>query len=66
MNRLYALVYPESIHFGLNLTGALVLSLQGLWNSLIYVSTSFPLCRGIWAAKFPSGTNRNTYTLEIR
>ncbi|KAJ5722065.1 hypothetical protein N7488_000100 [Penicillium malachiteum] len=41
-NRVYALIQPDDFSFGLNYASSFVLPLQGFWNSLIYVSISWP------------------------
>ncbi|KAJ5715919.1 uncharacterized protein N7483_013100 [Penicillium malachiteum] len=41
-NRVCALVRPDAFSFGLNYASSFVLPLQGFWNSLIYVSISWP------------------------
>ncbi|KAF1974435.1 hypothetical protein BU23DRAFT_117269 [Bimuria novae-zelandiae CBS 107.79] len=45
VNRLQQFVDKEHSIFGLNLASALVLPLQGFWNSMIYISTTWPECR---------------------
>ncbi|CAK7237772.1 hypothetical protein SBRCBS47491_010125 [Sporothrix bragantina] len=45
INRVYALVYPSRISYGLNIASAAVLPLQGVWNAVIYFSTSWNLLR---------------------
>lgn len=39
---------PNEFSFGLNYTSSFVLPLQGFWNSLIYVSISWPAFRTLW------------------
>ncbi|KIH91961.1 g-protein coupled receptor [Sporothrix brasiliensis 5110] len=46
INRVYTLVYPARISYGLNIASAAVLPLQGVWNAVIYFSTSWSLLRG--------------------
>ncbi|OJJ95539.1 hypothetical protein ASPACDRAFT_1891777 [Aspergillus aculeatus ATCC 16872] len=41
-NRVYSLVLPHKVDFELNYISGLVLPLQGFWNSIIYVSISWP------------------------
>jgi hypothetical protein len=41
INRVYSLIYPGRVSFGLNLASAVVLPLQGVWNAVIYFSTSW-------------------------
>lgn len=45
INRVYTLVYPSRISYGLNIASAAVLPLQGVWNAVIYFSTSWNLLR---------------------
>lgn len=40
VNRIYNIVRPNEVVFGLNLAAALVLPLQGFWNAVVYVATS--------------------------
>ncbi|KAJ5105101.1 hypothetical protein NUU61_002448 [Penicillium alfredii] len=48
-NRVYALARPQDFSFGLNYASSFVLPLQGFWNSLIYVSISWPAFKSLWA-----------------
>jgi hypothetical protein len=41
INRVYSLIYPARTSYGLNLAGAVVLPLQGLWNAIIFAATSW-------------------------
>ncbi len=45
INRVYALIYPARMSYGLNIASAAVLPLQGVWNAVIYFSTSWALLR---------------------
>ncbi|KAJ5265459.1 hypothetical protein N7524_006477 [Penicillium chrysogenum] len=47
-NRVYAFARPNDFSFGLNYASSFVLPLQGFWNSLIYVSISWPAFRTLW------------------
>ncbi|KAJ5099293.1 hypothetical protein N7532_006294, partial [Penicillium argentinense] len=47
-NRVYALVLPDDFSFGLNFASSFVLPLQGFWNSLIYISISWPAFKALW------------------
>lgn len=55
INRVYSLVHPEHPLYFLNLISALVLPLQGFWNSMIYIATSWSQCgiamRAIFGAR---------------
>lgn len=47
INRVYSLVYPTKVSFGLTLASSIVLPLQGFWNTLIYIITSLPACKAL-------------------
>ncbi|KPI43655.1 uncharacterized protein AB675_6751 [Cyphellophora attinorum] len=55
INRLYTLVRPnEAVSpYGLDLSSALVLPLQGFWNMVIYIVTSWTACRALWKESTP-------------
>jgi hypothetical protein len=65
INRVYSLVYPESVSFPLAFASALVLPLQGSWNTVIYVATSLPACkkcvRRIWSPSTPGENNQSKH-----
>ncbi|KAL0939586.1 G-protein coupled receptor [Colletotrichum truncatum] len=44
-NRVYSIVHPDPPIFWLNLMAAFVLTLQGFWNAMVYLGTSWALCR---------------------
>jgi hypothetical protein len=49
LNRLVTLVRPNNPIFGLVYVSGLVLPLQGSWNAIIYISTSWPACKAfVW------------------
>lgn len=48
-NRVYTLIRPDDFCFGLNYVSSFVLPLQGFWNSLIYVSISWPAFKALRA-----------------
>lgn len=48
VNRVYGLRYPESPSFALNIGSAIVLPLQGFWNTVIYFATSLSICTNVW------------------
>ncbi|CRL29435.1 GPCR, family 2-like [Penicillium camemberti] len=66
VNRIYGLVNPSKPKFGLNLAGALVLSLQGLWNAIIYTSTALPIFKAQWASIVKSRSHRRSPTRVTR
>ncbi|KAJ5367197.1 hypothetical protein N7541_001138 [Penicillium brevicompactum] len=48
VNRIYAFARPDDYSFGLFYASSFVLPLQGFWNSLIYVSVSWPAFKTLW------------------
>ncbi|EPS43955.1 hypothetical protein H072_2194 [Dactylellina haptotyla CBS 200.50] len=48
LNRVYGFVHPEDQQYGLYVTAALVLPAQGLWNFIIYLTTSWKACKLMW------------------
>lgn len=58
INRVYGLRYPNDPSYALNIGSAIVLPLQGFWNTIIYFTTSLSICKGLWA-QF-RGQKRNT------
>lgn len=48
INRVYTLVHPDSVIFGLDFASGLVLPLQGFWNAVVYIATSFPACKALF------------------
>lgn len=48
INRLYTIIRPTEVVFGLNLAAAIVLPLQGFWNALIYLTTSSFAVKCLW------------------
>lgn len=47
VNRVYGLRYPKTPSMALNVGSAIVLPLQGFWNTVIYFSTSLSICRSV-------------------
>ncbi|CAG8174670.1 unnamed protein product [Penicillium olsonii] len=47
INRVYSLARPNDFNFNLNYASSFVLPLQGFWNSLIYVSISWPAFKAL-------------------
>lgn len=45
INRVHNLIHPNTVSFGLNVASAVVLPLQGVWNAIIYFSTSWNICK---------------------
>lgn len=64
INRVYTFVHADAVSFPLNYIEALVLPLQGFWNAVIYVTTSVPACRSLWAGIWGSiwgGAERRSF-----
>jgi hypothetical protein len=47
INRVYTLVHPHTVVFGLDFASGLVLPLQGFWNAVVYIAISFPACKAL-------------------
>jgi hypothetical protein len=47
VNRVATLVDPKTELFGLNYMSGLVLPLQGFWNAIIYIMTSWSACKAL-------------------
>lgn len=45
VNRVYTAIHPDSSSWRLNMAAAVVLPLQGVWNAVIYFTTSWKLLR---------------------
>jgi hypothetical protein len=60
INRVYGLRYPKNPSFPLNVGSAIVLPLQGFWNTVIYFSTSLSICKSVWAEWRESRGRRGT------
>ncbi|KAF3933465.1 hypothetical protein ABW19_dt0201497 [Dactylella cylindrospora] len=66
-NRVYGFIHPEDQPFALYLTASLVLPAQGLWNFVIYVTTSWKSCKLMWqdiSIHFSSGLLRKKTSIE--
>ncbi|KAJ9157888.1 G-protein coupled receptor [Pleurostoma richardsiae] len=48
INRVYTLVHPHRFSYGLNIAASIVLPLQGVWNAVIYFTTSWALVKEEW------------------
>jgi hypothetical protein len=61
INRVYGLQHPDTPSFALNAASAVVLPLQGFWNTVIYFVTSLGICRGVvqgWREERGKGKGR--------
>ncbi|KAK3940789.1 G-protein coupled receptor [Diplogelasinospora grovesii] len=47
-NRVYSVVHPDEVSLPLEYMSAFVLPLQGFWNALIYIVTSWKACQMLW------------------
>lgn len=52
INRVYSLIYPDSISVPYAYAAGIVLSLMGFWNSVIYIATSRAACRTLFLNLF--------------
>ena len=52
INRVYSLIYPNSISVPYAYAAGVVLSLMGFWNSVIYITTSRAACRTLFLNLF--------------
>lgn len=48
-NRIYTILRPGDVIFGLNIAAAIVLPLQGFWNTVIYTATSTYAVKCLWS-----------------
>ncbi|KAI9805781.1 MAG: hypothetical protein M1833_005274 [Piccolia ochrophora] len=48
INRIYSLIYPDRLNFGLNYASSFVFPLQGLWNGIVYCLSSQTACKELW------------------
>lgn len=48
VNRVYGLIHPHNPSYVLNIGSAIVLPLQGFWNTVIYFMTSMSICKSLW------------------
>jgi hypothetical protein len=61
INRVYGLKHPNTPSFGLNAVSAVVLPLQGFWNTVIYFVTSLGIWREVvegWRVKRAKGRGK--------
>jgi hypothetical protein len=66
INRLQQFINKDNPVFGLNLASALVLPLQGFWNAMIYISTTWPECKRAFAEILhPSSSAKRYPTAEL-
>lgn len=49
INRAYSLVYPDLVSLPFTYASGIVLPLMGFWNSVIYITTSWPAVRGLFS-----------------
>ena len=59
-NRVYSLLHAETTSVSLEYMSAFVLPLQGFWNCLIYVVTSWRACRSLAASLRPCWRSSST------
>ncbi|MCJ1477833.1 hypothetical protein MMC13_006506 [Lambiella insularis] len=59
INRIYSLVHPSAVNFGLNYASAFVFSIQGFLILIVYVVTSQTACKCLWQDLHRSITRQN-------
>ena len=65
-NRVYSLVRPSETNAALELMSSFVLPLQGFWNAVIYIVTSWGACTKLWESiRFERGVDFDTTTRKI-
>ena len=66
INRVYSLIYPESISVPYAYAAGVVLSLMGFWNSVIYITTSRAACKSLFSNLFRKlcGNGRGRLPIE--
>ncbi|KAL2154569.1 hypothetical protein VTH82DRAFT_3245 [Thermothelomyces myriococcoides] len=58
INRIYTIVNPSHNSFALNMAGAIVLSLQGLWNAIIFAASSYGILKDqYYHLRYGTGTS---------
>ena len=57
INRAYAVAHRNHIDFGLNLSSAVVFSIQGFLNCIVYMMSSQTACRDLWRTLFTRRKN---------
>ncbi|KAI9374531.1 hypothetical protein BJX61DRAFT_497664 [Aspergillus egyptiacus] len=60
INRVHALVHPDTPVFGLNYASSFVLPLQGFWNGIIYISISWRCFKSTYG-NLRTGSSRAVY-----
>lgn len=70
INRIYTIVRPDDVIFGLNIAAAIVLPLQGFWNAVIYMATSSFAVKCLWQEVChlcgPSTLNSSAFVIRRR
>ena len=52
INRVYSLIYPDTVSVPYAYAAGVVLSLMGFWNSVIYITTTRDACKTLFSALF--------------
>lgn len=65
-NRLFSLIHTNSSSLTLEYMSAFVLPLQGFWNAIIYMVTSWKACKMLWNDMFRGGRHQKQETIVGR
>ncbi|KAH6704118.1 putative cAMP receptor-like protein [Leptodontidium sp. MPI-SDFR-AT-0119] len=63
-NRVYSLLSVGKVSYPLNILSAMVLPLQGFWNSIIYFTTLRRVCRAAWDSRLSMRSNKRHIRLN--
>jgi len=65
-NRVYSVVHVNQISLPLEIMSAFVLPLQGFWNAIIYMVTSWKACQMLWSDMFSRSSRPPPSNLTFR
>ncbi|KAK3178722.1 hypothetical protein OEA41_000859 [Lepraria neglecta] len=65
INRAYSLVHPDLVSLPFTYASGIVLPLMGFWNSVIYITTSWPAVRGLFST-YNYGVRRSSLVFNSR
>jgi hypothetical protein len=64
-NRVYSVVHTNEVSTPLEYMSAFVLPLQGFWNALIYIVTSWKACKGLFDGAIPVSLPKRRSVTEL-